>query len=954
MKKQRLKQKLFVLWILFLMSWAARPVQSFERSHSFPTKEAVKTLILTGQNSHDWRTSSPILKQILDDTDLFDVQITLSPEKGGSMKNFSPEFSEYHLVVLDYNGDLWPKRTQQDFVSFVESGGGVVVYHNSSNAFSDWIEYSEIIGLGGGQRDETAGPYVFWKNGLIVQDESAGIGGYHGALFEFPVFNRDSVHPITSGLPLKWMHAKDELYSLMRGSAKNLHILATAYSDMQKKGTGRHEPVLFTNRYGEGRIFHTTLGHVSGESPFPAVECAGFIVTFQRGAEWAATGKVTQVIPGDFPGLEREVPTPSDVRRWPGSRSPSLKSILDELKVYEYGQEEGILSRMREYILTHNKNPLSKEQCENQLIKFLESNATLAGKMAVCRQLRQIGSANSVVVLEKMLFQNETSDMARYALEKIPGAESEKALLRSLENNTKKNIVGIVSSLGQREARSAVPGLSRLLSDDDVSVAGAAAKALGWIGGREAVDVLSSALKDGNEALRFQAAFSLLKCAEKYQVLNQSQEAIDLYKKLMETHFPSPVIQAALKGLLTSDKNGAKFLLLDILKGENIDLQITAIGQIRTIFKDSEIQEVLALIPNLPVRSQIALFPVVSRFPPEQVLPVVLDAAGDESADVRIAALEALKIIGDASVVPLLVDQATQSKGREKQAAQISLWNLNGPDVNQAVILELIKVSVPSRQRELIRCVGERRIEEGKHLLFDFVSVSDPLTRQYAISNLGRIVDASDLPGLLDLFSRLDQDSDKAGLREVVSISASFITNRNRRSSAVLEKLKTIEDEQGQSDLLRVLGVLGDNRTLPLLRQALKNPNSLKYDSAVRALIEWPDSTPRDDLLGIAQTADILSLRVLSLRSYIQMAGSERYRSPDGVIRSLQKGLDLTERPEEKIQILALLPRFPCARAVKMAQALLLDESVQAEASLALKIMLHNYIKISVPFRGIF
>jgi HEAT repeat protein len=623
-----------------------------------------------------------------------------------------------------------------------------------------------------------------------------------------------------------------------------------------------------------------------------------------------------------------------------------LKQILDELEVYEYGQDEEILSRLGEFIQTHKKDPVSREQCEHQFIQFLESGATLAGKMAVCRQLRQIGSMNSVFVLEKMLFKNETSDMARYVLEKIPGIESEKALLLSLQKNTKKNMVGIISSLGQRGDVSALPELSRLLNNPDTSIALAAANALGWIGGREAAEVLSAALREGNEDLRFQKATSLLKCAEKFQALNQSHQAIELYKKLMEPSFSTPVRQAALKGLLISDKSDAKSLILDILKEENIDLQITAIGQIRSIIKDSEIQEILDLIPRLKARCQTALLPVFSYYPSHQVLSVVLDATENADVGVRIAALEALKNIGDAAVVPFLIEQAASPQGREKQAAQISLWNIKGSDINKTIILELSKASVPSIQRELIRCIGERRIDEGKSVLFDFVGDSDPLTRQYAIRNLGQIVDASDLSGILDLFVQVELDADKTALREVVAASASQFTNRNRRASAiVVEKIKTIRSEKGRSDLLRVLGVLGDNRTLPLLRQALKNPNSAEYNSSVRALIEWPNSTPRDDLLQVAQTSEDLSLRVLSLRSYIQMIGNERYRSPNGVIWSLQKGLDAAERSEEKIQILALLPRFPCAQALKLAESLLSDESVQAEASLAIKKILYDYFK---------
>ena len=113
---------------------------------------------------------------------------------------------------------------------------------------------------------------------------------------------RDKKHPITKGLPDSWTHAKDELYDRMRGPALNMTILATAFSDKQTGGSGRDEPALMAIRWGKGRIFHTILGHVwDGDSVYPALECVDFKVTFLRGTEWTATGKVTQKIPANFP-----------------------------------------------------------------------------------------------------------------------------------------------------------------------------------------------------------------------------------------------------------------------------------------------------------------------------------------------------------------------------------------------------------------------------------------------------------------------------------------------------------------------------------------------------------------------------------------------------------------------------------------------------------------------------
>lgn len=262
---------------------------------------ALKALIVSGQSSHGWKISSAALKELLEQTGLFKVDMAISPAQGGEMGKFKPDFAAYDVVVLDYMGDSWSEQTKKAFVAYVKSGGGVVVYHSANNAFPGWAEYNEICGLGGwGGRNEKWGPYVRWVDGEIVYDTSPGAGGTHGPPHEFQVIVRDKRHPITIGLPEKWLHATDELYSELRGPAKNLTVLATAYADPEKEGTGEHEPVLFTINYGKGRVFHTVLGHAK-EAPLPALECVGFITTFQRGAEWAATGRVTQKVPDDFP-----------------------------------------------------------------------------------------------------------------------------------------------------------------------------------------------------------------------------------------------------------------------------------------------------------------------------------------------------------------------------------------------------------------------------------------------------------------------------------------------------------------------------------------------------------------------------------------------------------------------------------------------------------------------------
>jgi type 1 glutamine amidotransferase len=242
----------------------------------------IQVLIITGQDKHPWRETTPYLREILDRTGKFEVRVT-EEFHGATAETLEP----YDVAILNYSDEKldvpeWGPATRSALLSFVRSGKGLVVYHHSAASFQNWEEFEKLAGC-------------VWRTNQ----------SHHSPVHDYRVDIRDPNHPITRGMT-PFMARTDELYAGLKcRPTADYHVVATGWDehslyvakprDPMPAGPSQDEPLIWTVPYGVGRVFATMLGNDMRATGTP-----GFVATFVRGTEWAATGAVTIPLPPEL------------------------------------------------------------------------------------------------------------------------------------------------------------------------------------------------------------------------------------------------------------------------------------------------------------------------------------------------------------------------------------------------------------------------------------------------------------------------------------------------------------------------------------------------------------------------------------------------------------------------------------------------------------------------------
>ncbi|MGD0778334.1 MAG: HEAT repeat domain-containing protein, partial [Candidatus Solibacter sp.] len=543
---------------------------------------------------------------------------------------------------------------------------------------------------------------------------------------------------------------------------------------------------------------------------------------------------------------------------------------------------------------------------------LLKSDASLAGKDFVCKQLSVMGSDASVPALSALLVEPRTSEMSRYALERIPGQAADRALREALARTSDKSRIGIVNSLGRRRDAASVPALRPLALGPDQATAAAALFALGEIADPAALQVLAEAGGKASGDLKVTAAQADLKA-----------------QKLYAAGEPSVIRAGALHGMAVAGGAQSTTTLLEALHGSDARLQAVAIHELAPTLA----RRLAAEMPELNEAGQVRVLGILAERGDTSALPTFTAALKGSSQPVRIAALEGIMRVGNASMVATLAGTAAGDNVAEQTAARASLAGIRGKDVDQAVV-DAIAGAEPKVRLELIRAAGQRCTAAASPVLIKMARDADSDVRRESLRALHDTASAGDVPGLVALVTGPVQPGDRT--EAVRSLAAVLRRSDPSRIQDVIAAYTPASDLETRAALLQVMGQSGNAQALPLLRTALGDQNPEVKRAAILALSDWSDDTPVPDLLASARTTSTPAHQALALRGVVRLVGLPgSRRTPLETVKVLADVLSLAKQADEKRAVLSLLPRYAIKESLDLAGTLVNDSEVSAEAESA-------------------
>ena len=578
---------------------------------------------------------------------------------------------------------------------------------------------------------------------------------------------------------------------------------------------------------------------------------------------------------------------------------------------------------------------------EAELIVVLRSDAGEADKALVCKKLAIKGSAAAVGDLAKLLANERLASWARIPLEAIPGPEADAALRTAAGSLSGRLLVGVINSIGVRRDAAATSLLEGRLGDGDAEVAAAAAAALGKIGTPAAAAILAKQLTAAEPRLDHMAQAAIV-CSERLLASGQAVEAAKLSGAIRTAKVSEQRQAEATRGLILARGKDGIPLLIETLRSPsrrmaNIglftarelldgpaagDVDVALVDEITRMAGGDSADKAALLVKVLADRN------ADGGVPPGLQATVLRWAASAPQA-VRLAALEAIGRIGDASAVDPLVSLAADPAVAD--AARMALVALPGEAVNRVVIGRLSGADA-KLQPILAQVIGARRIPAVAQLQ-PLVASADPVVRGAAFEALGNVVDLANLGLLVDAVVKPRDAAEGEAAHKSLLTACVRMPDRD----ACAEKLATaVAAASGDTKvkLLDIVGEVGGTKALATVKAAAMSGDEALADAATRLLGKWMTADAAPVLLDLAAAPIGEKYQTRAIRGYIRIA--RQFALADAERAEMcTKALAAAKDAADRKSVLEILPRYPSPAMLAVADQASKLPGLEAEAKAA-------------------
>ncbi len=623
----------------------------------------------------------------------------------------------------------------------------------------------------------------------------------------------------------------------------------------------------------------------------------------------------------------------------------SLDAALKAVPAYEFGQSRECLTVVSDAVRDSQGAPEARKDLQDKLLGILKGKATLDAKQFVCRQLSIFATEAAVPTLAGMLGAKETSDMARYALERIPGEAVDKALLGAL-GAAKDNVkIGIVNSLGVRQCAAAVKALAPLAAGKDKAIGDAALAALGRIGGEQAVKALASVKKGLAPESNAAWADAYLLCADKLCAAGNTAGAVKLYEEILNGEKAANVRVAAFNGRVKALGEAGLPVAIEALTGSDVALRAASLTFVRHLKGQAATGAFAGALAKIDAAGQALLLTALADRGDASVLAAVNAAAKSQDAGVRVAALAAIGKLGGAACVPELAKAAAGQDKAERDAARGSLDQLRGKDVDAAIAAEMKKGDVAVRA-ELARSLAARNAVASVPTLLETAKDADENVRVESFKALGILAGEKEVPVLAGLLIAVEGDSARREAEKAVVAASKTLADEGKQSDALLAALPNAKSDAAKASFYTALGQIGANSGLKIVAGAAQKKD-VAGEAALRALAAWPKADALDAIMElIKKNAKDEVRRVVAMRGALRLLELPGKPS-EAKLQEYTQLMKLALKADEKKMVLGGLSSTSGPDALALVEPYLAVEELKKEAVLAADKIKVNGLKVT-------